>query len=217
MSEGRIMSNERRGWGPLEGDVLSVTAPTGTHLQNLALQANAAHGACYPALEQTKASLARAKEYAVDAGKALTEARQNVPHGQWEPWLAAHCPQISSQRASEYTRYYEASVSGALAQIPAGGDLGLKDVIKLLGPANAAPGRATKAVKKVTTLTVGRALGKTIRASALPGLHGARGNELRRMAIRGYLSTLKGKTRETMEYEFVEWGTAMLDELADAD
>ncbi len=222
------MSDERRGWGPREGDVLEgqvipVAAPMGTHLQNLATQANAAHGACYPAWEQTKASMARTVEYAVDAGRALTEARQHVPHGQWGPWMAANCPQISTQRASEYTRYYEASVSGELAQIPAGGDLSLKDAIKLLGPAKgpagAAPGRARKAVKKITTMTVGRALGRTMHtiSASSPVLNGPRGNELRRKAIRNYLDTLKGGSRGTMEREFSEWGTAMLDEVYGAD
>jgi len=216
------MSDERRGWGPREGDVLPIVAPTGTHLQNLTLQANDAHNKCYHAWEQTKMGMGRTLEYAVDAGRALTEMRQNVPHGQWGTLLSANCPHISQQRASEYTRIYEASVSGALAQITAGGDLGLKDVIKLLGPAkspaDAAPGRARKAVKKVTLADVGRTLGKAVHSiSKYPPLQGEEGEELRRKAIRAYLSTLKGKARETMESELIEWGTAMLDELADAD
>ncbi len=215
------MSDALNSGGALEGQVIFVAAPMGTHLQNLATQANAAHGVCYPAWEQTKASMARTLEYALDAGKALTEARGNVPHGQWGPWLAANCPHITSQRASDYTRLYEASARGALAQIPNVGDLGMQDVIKLLGPSKrpaGAPERTPTSVKKVTTLTVGRALGKTLHTiSALPALHGARGNELRRKAIRAYLSTLKSKARETMEREFVEWGTAMLDEMYGAE
>jgi len=212
------MSDERRGWGPREGEVLPIVAPTGTHLQNLALQANDAHNKRYHAWEQTKMSLGRTLEYAVDAGRALAEMRQNVKHGEWLPLLGKHCPNISQQDASAYLHLYEASASGALDQITDVRDLSMHAVLKQLGPANAAPGRATKDVKKATILTVGRTLGKAVRSiSKYPELQGEQGGERRRKAIRAYLQTLKGGLRETMEREFIEWGTAMLDELGDAD
>lgn len=38
------------------------------------------------------------------AGELLNQAKAQVPHGQWLPWLAAHCPKISTRRAQEYMR-----------------------------------------------------------------------------------------------------------------
>lgn len=38
------------------------------------------------------------------AGELLNQAKAQVPHGQWLPWLAANCPKISTRRAQEYMR-----------------------------------------------------------------------------------------------------------------
>jgi hypothetical protein len=37
-------------------------------------------------------------------GELLIQARAAVPRGQWLPWLAEHCPDLSTQRAQRYMR-----------------------------------------------------------------------------------------------------------------
>jgi hypothetical protein len=39
---------------------------------------------------------------AVEAGRKLIEARIMIPHGQWEPWLAANVPTMSARTARRY-------------------------------------------------------------------------------------------------------------------
>ena len=44
-----------------------------------------------------------AVQHALRAGRLLIEAKDQLPHGQWEPWLAEHC-QVSPRMARAYMR-----------------------------------------------------------------------------------------------------------------
>jgi hypothetical protein len=56
-----------------------------------------AHQACL-------ATAASALDQAKLAGDLLTEAKAQVRHGEWLPWLTAHCPDISPRVAQGYMR-----------------------------------------------------------------------------------------------------------------
>ena len=43
-------------------------------------------------------------EHARRAGDLLLDAKRQVPHGEWLPWLAAHCPEVSGRTAQAYMR-----------------------------------------------------------------------------------------------------------------
>ena len=79
-------------------NILSDAADSSTqNLTTIAAAINEEH-----ALAEQYASMAihRARR----AGELLNQAKAQVPHGQWLPWLAANCPKISTRRAQEYMR-----------------------------------------------------------------------------------------------------------------
>src|SRR5437016_6783694 len=53
--------------------------------------------------EATALSLKRGVEHAIAAGELLLEAKAQVPHGKWLPWLAEHCA-MSERAAQLYMR-----------------------------------------------------------------------------------------------------------------
>jgi Protein of unknown function (DUF3102) len=53
--------------------------------------------------EATAIALKRGIEHAFTAGELLIEAKAQVPHGQWLPWLRDHC-QVSERMAQRYIR-----------------------------------------------------------------------------------------------------------------
>ena len=61
-----------------------------------------------------------AAERAIEAGKALTEAKELVPHGQWLPWLKEHC-QLSVRTAQVYMKIVRLGLTA-----PVVADVGLK-------------------------------------------------------------------------------------------
>lgn len=50
------------------------------------------------------ATATSALEHAKQAGELLIEAKNQLPHGEWLPWLEAHCPNLSPRRAQGYMR-----------------------------------------------------------------------------------------------------------------
>ena len=56
--------------------------------------------------EHTKAtaSAINALEHAIIAGRLLVQAKAAVAHGEWLPWLAANCPDISARSVQGYIR-----------------------------------------------------------------------------------------------------------------
>jgi hypothetical protein len=53
--------------------------------------------------EATIEALRHSVEYAIDAGNLLLEAKEQLKHGQWLPWLAANCT-MSERTAQLYMR-----------------------------------------------------------------------------------------------------------------
>jgi hypothetical protein len=66
-------------------------------LTDLAARIKIEHEAACGALKQ-------GLEHAVAAGKLLLEAKAQVPHGQWLPWLGEHCASVSARTAQAYMR-----------------------------------------------------------------------------------------------------------------
>ena len=61
-----------------------------------------------------------AAERAIEAGTALTEAKELVPHGQWLPWLKEHC-QLSVRTAQVYMKIVRLGLTA-----PVVAEMGLK-------------------------------------------------------------------------------------------
>ena len=46
-------------------------------------------------------------EMALKCGQALIEAKAQVPHGSWIPWLRGNCPEITDRQSQKYMRLAE--------------------------------------------------------------------------------------------------------------
>lgn len=67
------------------------------HLATLAAEILDAHNACL-------AAMSTALDHAKRAGDLLNSAKGQAKHGEWLPWLAANCPDISARTAQGYMR-----------------------------------------------------------------------------------------------------------------
>ncbi len=89
--------------------------------------------------EAAGASFQRGAKHAMAAGDLLIEAKEQVKHGQWLPWLAEHCS-ISERTAQLYMRLAKARPEvEAKAQRVA--DLSLRGAIAALAPDDMDRGR----------------------------------------------------------------------------
>jgi hypothetical protein len=52
---------------------------------------------------------------AIKVGKALIAAQEDVPHGQWKPWLARHFPERSYRTLAVYMQVAKAPRSAVAA------------------------------------------------------------------------------------------------------
>lgn len=77
-----------------------AAAPGDNRLPALAAEIQAEHQRC-------KANVLGAVEAAVAAGRSLIEARELVPHGQWQDWLRANVRDVSVRTAQRYMRAAE--------------------------------------------------------------------------------------------------------------
>ena len=75
-------------------------APGGNRLPTLASEILDAHQRC-------KASVREALDAALTAGRALLEAKELVPHGQWQDWLRANVSEVSVRTVQRYMRAAE--------------------------------------------------------------------------------------------------------------
>ena len=66
-------------------------------LLTLASRINAAH-------REARAYAAQAVERALEAGDLLLSVKATLAHGQWLPWLAEHCPDVSARTAQGYMK-----------------------------------------------------------------------------------------------------------------
>jgi hypothetical protein len=118
------------------GNEVSVSPPVGlTPLSDLSSQINNNH--------RRADTLARSSfEYAQKCGKALREAKAQVGHGGWLPWLARNCPDLSARRAQKYMQINEhwPQIEEALGQdFPE--TITLNGVLALIGRPNTPSGR----------------------------------------------------------------------------
>jgi hypothetical protein len=69
---------------------------------------------------------------AIEAGSALIEAKRQLPHGKWLPWLKENC-ELSDKTAQDYMKVAanKQTVEGWLKSEPSA-DLGLKEVLRRL-------------------------------------------------------------------------------------
>lgn len=85
------------GAGAASKQIVSTPA-TDTSLDDLAAQINAEH-------EAVSNALSTGLSHAIKAGRLLIEAKTQLhQHGQWLPWLATNCPEISTRSAQAYMR-----------------------------------------------------------------------------------------------------------------
>ena len=68
---------------------------TALTLTDLAARINAAHDA-------VAAAFLSVVERAIIVGALLQQAKDQVPHGEWLPWLKTHCPRITERTAQRY-------------------------------------------------------------------------------------------------------------------
>ena len=68
-----------------------------TGLEHLAERINDAH-------REARYHASRAVERALEAGDLLLEVKSTLGHGEWLPWLAQHCPDVSRRSAQGYMR-----------------------------------------------------------------------------------------------------------------
>jgi hypothetical protein len=68
-------------------------------------------------------AIKRGLAHAVEAGKLLIEAREQIPHGQWLPWLREQCsvPERSARRYMELAAYAADTISANLADMAVDG------------------------------------------------------------------------------------------------
>ena len=72
-----------------------------------------------------------ALDHARAAGDKLLQAKAQVDHGQWLPWLAAHCPELADRTARAYMRLARNWAQLTLKSATVA-DLTINDALKLL-------------------------------------------------------------------------------------
>jgi hypothetical protein len=116
-------------------------------LKSLATAINAAH-------IEAQALSSQAIERAHDAGIRLIQAKAQVEHGQWLPWLSKNCPALAERTARAYMQLardwktLESQNGNAVADLP------FRQAIKLLAapkPANLTKKRQTATPAKYAT------------------------------------------------------------------
>ena len=78
---------------PVGGAAMTDALFLSNSLADLAARIKAEH-------EATAIAMRRGVEHAMAAGDLLLEAKAQLKHGEWLPWLAAHCISLNAQRAS---------------------------------------------------------------------------------------------------------------------
>ena len=73
-------------------------------LEELAEEINSGHQAIGEGLRRSAMEV-------VHNGARLVAAKSKLPHGEWLPWLAKNCPEISQQTASRYVQTYNKAQS----------------------------------------------------------------------------------------------------------
>ena len=93
-------------------------------LQRLAAQINAAQ-------DKALASMRTALGHACRAGDLLIEAKRQLGHGDWLPWLRQHCTDVSERTAQKYMQLAR-ELPNLTAKAPRVADLSLREGIHLV-------------------------------------------------------------------------------------
>jgi len=78
---------------------VSTDIISGTSLPDLAERINAEHAECLAAARDAITG-------AIEVGRLLVEAKGQVKHGEWTPWIEKHCP-FGDRQAQHYMRVYK--------------------------------------------------------------------------------------------------------------
>jgi Protein of unknown function (DUF3102) len=95
-------------------------------------------------------SMKRGLQHAIAAGKLLIEAKAQVKHGQWLPWLREHCPASLPERTASLYMRLARHASELEAKSATVADLTVRRAVELLAARAAAP------AEESVTETVGR-------------------------------------------------------------
>jgi hypothetical protein len=76
-------------------------------LTELATQIKSEYAEIQQAEKETQEASRKIVERAIKLGKALNQAKGQVPHGAWLPWLKEYCPEVSERTAQRYMRLAE--------------------------------------------------------------------------------------------------------------
>ena len=101
-----------------------LTEQTGS-LSSLAEQINHEH-------QQAEDSAKKAISHALAAGRLLVEAKSQVKHGEWLPWLKANCD-VSDRQAQRYMKLAD-NWQAIESKNDTGSDLTVTSDWRLLGP-----------------------------------------------------------------------------------
>ena len=93
-------------------------------LQSLAAEINKAH-------DEALASVRTALGHARRAGDLLIEAKRQLGHGAWLPWLRKHCTDVSARTAQKYMQLAR-ELPKLTAKAPRVADLSLREAIHLV-------------------------------------------------------------------------------------
>jgi hypothetical protein len=134
-----------------------LIGPAETGLDTLAERINLEHELC-----QTSFRVGLA--HAIEAGRLLCEAKQRLAHGQWLPWLGAHCT-FSERTAQGYMRVarHAAELTADPQRVAdSDGGLSLRGALEMLArpgdadaPAEAKPTETGSATAKLALLIEG--------------------------------------------------------------
>ena len=94
--------------------------------QDLATKIRAEHSAFTAAAKHTI-------EHALTIGDLLIRAKEKAGYGNWLPWLAEHCPNISERHARNFMAMarHRAHIEGKSATVA---DLTIREALALIAP-----------------------------------------------------------------------------------
>jgi hypothetical protein len=94
-------------------------------LADLAARINAEHEAVIHAI-------GRGLDHAINCGRLLIEAKAQLEHGQWLPWLRDHCPASLPERTASHYMRLARGASELEAKSATVADLSVRDALRLL-------------------------------------------------------------------------------------
>lgn len=83
---------------------MSAPLPDAEVAVDLSAEINAAFHEARTTAAAATTNARHAVTRALECGRLLNLQKQTLPHGEWQPWLATHCPDISVVTARRYMR-----------------------------------------------------------------------------------------------------------------